>query len=589
MWITLATEGAWAPPIFVLLSTVPLIFPNGSLPSRRWRIVIWASTLGIVCIVAGSPFEPNAIAPLRNPIANQTIYDVSNIGAPLALGSIVAAVVGMVQRYRRAVGLEREQLKLFVTAVVVAVVAMVANGALIAVLGEHNIPTWLVAGLLIFAAALLSVTIGVAILQHRLFDINVVISKTIVYGLLAIVVTGLYVAFVVGIGALVGRGNEPNLGLSIAATAIAAIAFQPLRTRAQHFANRLVYGRRATPYEILSHLSDQLRDVYASEDLLVHMARSMAEGTGARQARVWMRTEDLLWTAASWPLDLPRREARVEGSEVPPLDDATLVVPVRHWGDLLGALSITKAANDPLTTTEERLVTDLGAQAGLVLRNARLTQELLARLEELKASRQRLVKAQDDERRRLERDLHDGAQQLLVALKIKAGLIAKLASDPQLRQMAEELAHDTGDALDNVRDLARGIYPPLLASDGLVAALRAQAAKSTIPVNIEADGIGRYPQEAEAAVYFCVLEALQNIQKYARANGAVVTLGADDSTLRFTVRDDGVGFDPAQVRAGSGMQNMRDRLAALDGEVQITSTPGAGTTVTGRVLLERSD
>jgi signal transduction histidine kinase len=588
LWLSILMSGWWAPPIFTLLSVVPLIFPDGKLPSRRWRIVIWAAAIGSVLTVLSAPFDPHAVDPLVNPIGSQSRYDAGGIGAPIGLAAILAAMVGMVRRYRRATGVARGQLKLLVSAVVVAVVTMILNGVLIGVFGEQNTPPIIEAGLLFLSAAILAAAIGFAILRHKLFDINVVISKALVYGALALAVTGIYFGIVVGIGSFTWYTSEgePNQWLTGIAIGAAVLLFDRLRVRAQHLANRLVYGRRATPYEVLSHLSEQLRETVGSEDLLAHMARSMAEGTGAKQARVWMRTGGSLWTAASWPGDLPRRDVRVDGGVIPPLEGASLIVPVEHAGDLLGALSITKAPNDPLTTTEERLVTDLGSQAGLVLRNARLTTELRARLEDLTASRQRLVKAQDEERRRLERNLHDGAQQLLVALKVKLGLAAKVSQEDQIREMLVQLQAETGEALDTVRELARGIYPPLLASDGLAVALRSQADKATLPVAVEADGLGRYAQEAEAAVYFCVLEALQNVQKYARATRATVTLRVEDGTLTFVVADDGGGFDPATTPRGSGTQNMADRLGALDGTVEVGSEPGAGTTVSGSIPVE---
>ncbi len=580
LWVSILTSGLWAPPIFTLLSVMPLIFPSGSLPSRRWRIVIWMAATGMISVVASAPFDPVGGGAAGNPIANKTIYEIGNAGASLALVASIAAMVGMVRRFRRSRGTERDQMTIFVSGVVLAVIVTVANFLLISTLGEET-PSWIEAGFLFLSATILSVSIAVAILRHKLFDINVVISKTLVYGALAVIVTGLYIGLVVGVGSLFGRGNESNLGLSIVATAVAAIAFQPLRARAGKIANRIVYGKRSTPYEALSNLSEQLRESYASEDLLVEMARIMAQGTGAKEARVWMRSGDTLWTAGSWPRELPRRELPV--ADDLPMTDATLWVPVRHVGELLGALSITKTPGDPPTPTEERLVTDLGAQAGLVLHNSRLTQELLARLEDLKASRQRLVKAQDEERRRIERNLRAGAQQQLVALKVRLGLLQSIVADETAKTMLGELATDTGQAIDDLRDLARGIYPPLLAADGLRAALSSQAAKAVVPTQVDAEGIPRYQPEVEATVYFCVLEAMQNIAKYADAGEARVRLWTEDQHLRFEVVDDGRGFDPATTARGAGLGNMADRLGALDGRIEVSSSPGSGTTLRGEL------
>jgi signal transduction histidine kinase len=214
-----------------------------------------------------------------------------------------------------------------------------------------------------------------------------------------------------------------------------------------------------------------------------------------------------------------------------------------------------------------------------------LTEQLKERMEELRASRQRIVAAADEERRRLERAVHDGAQEQLTALSVKAKLAEDLAErDPEeARGLVEQLQAGAGEALENLRDLARGVYPPLLADRGLPAALEAQARKLPFPAVVEADGIGRYPQGSEAAIYFCVLEALQNVAKYSGASNVVVRVEERDDRLTFTVTDDGIGFDPGRTGYGTGLQSMADRLAALDGELLVRSTPGKGATVAGRL------
>ena len=259
-----------------------------------------------------------------------------------------------------------------------------------------------------------------------------------------------------------------------------------------------------------------------------------------------------------------------------------------HQGELLGALSVTKRKGESLTPIEDKLLDDLAHQAGLVLKNVGLTADLQRRLEELRASRQRLVAAQDEERRRLERNLHDGAQQNLVALKVKLGLAEMFAvKDPaRARVTLAELKADTDEALETLRDLARGIYPPLLADRGLREALESRVRRATMAVEVNADGIGRYSQEVEAAVYFCVLEALQNVQKYAGAARTVVRLFELDRHLRFEVLDDGRGFDTTRAARGAGLTNMDDRLDALGGELMIASDEGHFTRLSGSLPLE---
>src|SRR5205823_2499660 len=311
--------------------------------------------------------------------------------------------------------------------------------------------------------------------------------------------------------------------------------------RARHLANRLVYGQRATPYEVLSDFSDRVAGTYAAEDVLPRMAQILGQGIGSREAQVWLRVGAELRQEAAWPDGSTDGSKAVlpmsPGEAVPAFPDADDVCPVVHQDELLGALVVAMPRGETMTPVQQKLLQDLGRQAGLVLRNVRL-------IEELRASRQRLVAAQDEERRRLERNLHDGAQQQLVALAIKAKLAANFVGrdDDRVRQMIDEVQIDAGETLEALRDLARGIYPPLLADQGLAAALTAQARKAALPVEIDSNGLGRYPQEVEAAVYFSVLEALQNVAKYAEATKACVRLGESDGRLAFHVTDDGRGF-----------------------------------------------
>jgi signal transduction histidine kinase len=254
---------------------------------------------------------------------------------------------------------------------------------------------------------------------------------------------------------------------------------------------------------------------------------------------------------------------------------------VRHQGELLGALTVTVAANDPMNPTKAKLARDMAAQAGLVLRNVRL-------IEDLRESRRRIVSAQDERARKLERDIHDGAQQQLVALSVQLRLAEGMVDrDPaKARGLLADLQTRTVETLEDLRDLARGIYPPLLADKGLPAALEAQARKSPLPVAVHPDGVGRYGPDVESAVYFCCLEALNNAAKYAEASTVEIRLAHDNGELRFEVTDDGRGFDAASQAAGTGLQGMADRLDAIDGTLEVTSEPGAGTRVHGRVPVD---
>ena len=270
------------------------------------------------------------------------------------------------------------------------------------------------------------------------------------------------------------------------------------------------------------------------------MAAIVAAATGAGRSDVWLRDGGELRAAASWPADAgPRPAITLTGGALPAAAAGTdRLVEVRHGGELLGALSVTKKRGDAVTPTEDRLIGNLATQAGLVLRNAGLTEQLMARLADLRASRERLVTAQDRERRRLERDLRDGAQRDLARLASKLGQAARALDqdEAQAKALLNEVIAEIAGTLANLRELARGIYPPLLADMGVAAALDAQARKAAIAVSVEADGIGRYPQEIEAAVYFCALEALRSAVGHADAACASVRLSARDGELRFEGR-----------------------------------------------------
>jgi signal transduction histidine kinase len=391
---------------------------------------------------------------------------------------------------------------------------------------------------------------------------------------------------VVGIGTLAGYAGGPVL--TIAAAVTIAVLFQPVRHRARLVANRLVYGQRATPYQVLADFAEDMAGQLDFDTALDRMASILAGATGAVRVEIWVRVGAQLRPQVIWPRgSAPPAAVPLAGdAELPAFELATRAVAVRHGDELLGALAIQKPRNEPITAAEDKLLTHLASQAGLVLRNVRLTAELQATIDDLRASRLRLVRAQDEERQRIERNLHDGAQQQLVALTVQLSLLEDSAGDSgEVRQMTGQLRAGLRAALDDLRALARGIYPPLLADQGLGPALRAQAGRTPLPVQVEADGIGRYPRDAEAAVYFCILEALQNTAKYARASQAAVALSCPGSHLEFTVSDDGTGFDTAKATYGTGLQGMADRLAAAGGTLRINSAPGNGTTISGRLPI----
>jgi signal transduction histidine kinase len=587
-------------PVLAITAIVLLLylFPTGRPTSRPMRVAFVATVTAIAVNTAAVLLTPHRVSDVwsgrlsslgisaENPLgvsAMRTVGPVVITASGLAI--LVGAVLGVTSlllRRRKAGAEERAQLRWLTYVIGTAAAWIVVMLPLAVVFGEDSTVTqlfWYVATPLVSLGP--PIAIGIAIVKHRLYDIDLVISKTVVYGALAAFITLVYLAIVVGIGRLIGQGDRPNVALSIVATAVVALAFQPVRERARRIANRLVYGDRATPYQALSDFSERLGETYATEDLLPRMVHILAQATGARRADVWVVDGGRLRSDASWPADAaPAETVALPMDEQDQLDilETDLAVPVRHRGDLLGALSIRKAPNDAVTPAERKLVEDLAGQAGLVIRNVRL-------IEELRESRRRIVTAQDERAKALERNLHDGAQQQLVALAVKQRLAESLIErDPgKARAMLAEIQGDTTAALENLRDLARGIYPPLLADKGLTAAIEAQARKAAVPTEVRSNDVGRYPQDVEAAVYFCALEALNNVAKYSGANRAEVRLVQSNGELTFQVADDGTGFVLAETGYGTGLQGMADRLDAIGGALEIRSEPGQGTIVTGRI------
>ncbi|HEX5296721.1 MAG TPA: GAF domain-containing sensor histidine kinase [Streptosporangiaceae bacterium] len=605
-----AAAGTLAETVFVLvgaaLSAIFLVFPSGRLPSPRWRPAVTAGLVLTGLSLASFVVSTRTVAlpavggislTYSNPLAVRALQPVTWLGTlngltllfPLLLGG---ALVSLALRYRRGDQRLRQQMKWLALAIAGLLICIVV-GSLASAVGQANKPLQQVAYALTPWLVYLAIpaATAIAILRRRLFDIDVIISRALLVTLLSAGVTAVYAAIVFGIGTFVGHRRDPLL--TIAAAVAIALLFQPLRQRATRLANRLVYGERATPYQVLSDFAADRAGQLDLGGALDRMVSLLGGASGASRVEAWIRVGAELRPGAVWPGgSAPSAALRLNGpaaqrlnglAELPVPDPSARIVPVRHGDDLLGAISLTKPPNEPLTSTEDSLLQHLASQASLVMRNAQLTAELRATIDELRASRRRLVEAQDAERRKIERNLHDGAQQQLIALAIHLGLLAESADDPEfIRQAVPDLKAQLSAALDDLRALARGIYPPLLAEQGLVMALRAQVARSPVPALLEADEIGRYPQDTESTVYFCALEALQNVAKHAQASRAAVRLFSSDGTLEFSVSDDGAGF-PAGTSHGSGLQGMSDRVAAHGGTLTVRSRPGQGTTITGRL------
>src|SRR5262245_21280229 len=396
----------WVPTVGLSGTFLLLLFPDGHLPSPRWRWFAWMIAIGMGLVVLAVTLGSETLADNGHPgVANplyaaglKPVVEVLVVSLAVIPLGILGSALSLVVRFRRADPTERLQIRWLASAA--AVVAVVFAAAMVAsVIGSSvgwaEDGTWLGAlqAISIMLFALLPTSIGVAVLKYRLYDIEVVIRKAVVAGAIAVFFTAVYVAIVGGVGALVQ--SRSTAVLSFIAAAVVATLFQPVMRRAGRLADRIVYGKRATPYEVLSEFSERVGETFAAEDVLPRMARVVGEGVGARSSRVWVERSGRLQVAASWPAEneIPVPVA-LDDAALPPLPDADAAFPVEHQGELLGALAVAMPPADPIDEPKEKLVADLAAQAGLVLRNVRLTGELQARLEDLRAAQKRLVAAQ---------------------------------------------------------------------------------------------------------------------------------------------------------------------------------------------------
>src|SRR3954449_3026884 len=419
---------------------------------------------------------------------------------------------------------------------------------------------------------------------------------TTAVGLAAYVVV-VYAVIVLGGGALMGRTGSPSVSLSLLATVVVALTFERVRRWTESASARRVRRSASSPYDVLSHFSETVTGGYATEDLPARMVKLLAEGTNAQWAQVWLMVQDRLVLAASWPQDLGVAQPPVPAPGARDLtSDGRRALTVRHGGRIYGIFRLQERPDVALSTMEERLFNGLASQAGLVLRLIGLQADLAARRDELalrggelQLSRERLIATQDEERRRLERDIHDGAQQHLVALSVNLRVAETVAAkDAQRAAGIVELQADASrDASETLSELSRGVSPRHLPAPVLGEALRMAFVGSVVPVVVDADDV-RLPPSVEVAFYFFASEAVQNATKHAHASHITAQLLMSKGSASLCVADDGVGFAPETVAGtagGSGLANMRDRFAAIGGLISFDSPPGRGTRVTATVAV----
>ena len=602
-WIAFSADLA---PVFLML-----LFPDGQLPSRRWRIVAWVGILGALSVTLGDALYPGELrthAYVENPLGvvgviggGFTTYELfpalSLLGLALLLMSSIAALLSLIARLHRTRGDERQQLKWFLYAAVPAILChtlillqvMYVDFTTRILFNEDVLWSWQIHNYIyyvgVFGLLALPICTYIAILRYRLYDIDVVINRTLVYGALTACIVLIYVLAVGGIGVLFqARGN---LAVSLLATGLVAILFQPLRSRLQRGVNKLMYGERDDPYAVISRLGRRLEATLAPDAVLPTVVETIAQALKLPYVAILLKEGEGFRSAAAY------------GS--PTGEPETL--PLVYQREEIGRLLLSpRAPGEEFSAADRNLLEDLARQAEVAVHAVRLTTDL-------QRSRELLVATREEERRRLRRDLHDGLGPTLASLALKLDAARKMVrrKPEDTEELLLRLKDQTQDTVGDVRRLVYGLRPPALDDLGLVAAVRQQAESHGFVVDGFSGGTEReaaaehelvsfsleapedlppLPAAVEVAAYRIAQEALTNVARHAHAKTCRVNLSVDQTgrVLELEVRDDGVGM-PEGRRAGVGMSSMRERAEELGGTCDVKPRPTGGTRVLARLPL----
>jgi signal transduction histidine kinase len=565
-WTLQMDRSSW-PLLYAWPIAVAYVFPDGRLLSPRWR---WVAAAGAACFVAfmalamldPTPFDGEAAA-VANPLANNAVgtwLNESKVGSVwfvLWLGILASLVVGVVavrRRLRRATGIERLQTMWLAWSAALVPVGLFMCGLFGFVLGDSLID-WILFPFLLLTQAAVAASIGIAVFRYRLYAIERLVNRTLVYLTLTVALLSTYVGVTVAFGVFVGRGSA---WVTAVATLAVALAFRPLRARVQDLVDRRYSRARYDGVRRIRAFEEDVREGRrAAEEIESELALALRDPTASL----------LFW--------LPASETYADASarlvaEAP--DDGRAHTEIHREGARTAML-----LHDASLLQQRDLVHGVLAAAALSVEMARLRVEVRHQLAEVEASRARIVEAGYEERRRLERDLHDGAQQRLVSLGVQIRRLQRSLprSADILSPALDQIVGEVGAAIADLRQIAAGVRPARL-DDGLAAALRDLARSSPIPVDVEVP-VGRVAASIEAAAYFVACEALTNAVKHAAASKVAVRAVRENGTLLVSVSDDGVGG--AVVRRGSGLAGLQDRVAAHGGTLSVTSARDGGTRV----------
>ena len=604
-----------------LLFFVLMLFPTGRWLSLRWRIVAWAGICVLSLLIVSNALKPGPLeqsSPFDNPFGVDTAIFSQILARAdwLFLATVLGALLCLIMRLHRSCEEERQQIKWFVAVAVFGISSLVSVSIASSLLPEGNsigVFTNFLGNLLwVIVPASLPIAVGLAVLRYRLYDIDIIINRTLVYGTLTVCIVGIYVLIVGYLGTVLqARGN---LAVSIFGAGLVAILFQPLRERLQRIANRLTYGERDDPYRVLSRLGRRLEATISPEAVLPAIVEDIARALRLPQVEIWLADGDTLRLGAahgSAPASLSVRDA----SAVEALRHATdalhpedldssgeygvviagggvgLILPLTHQGEIVGALCLApRSPGEGFSQADRRLLGDLAIQSGAAAHEVQLTVALHSSLEDLRRSRELLVETQEEERRRIQRDLHDGLGPVLASMRLRLEACLDLAerTAAPLSGDLERLYELVGEATGNVRRLVYDLRPPVLDQLGLVPAVRQHCERfereSGIETELATATMLSVPAAAEVTVFRVVQEALVNVQKHAQASHAMVRLERQGEWLLVRVADDGKGPSAnGGTVAGTGLVSMRERAELLGGTLNLNCQPEGGTDLLARI------
>lgn len=582
-WAVWLRNWLWIPASFLPMTVVLLVFPDGHLPSPRWRLVVWSTVLGLAMVVLVVMFHPAPLPtwglsanPLGIPSVAPILDKLVEVGSGLLFIGLIGSLAGFTLRVRRSDGIERERMKWVVYAVGMLVIVLVVSTLAGLVWPADPVMTDISIALTNLAILGLAVAAAIAILRHGLYDINLIINRTLVYGALTAGVAALY-GFTVGALAALFQARN-NFWLSLLATGLVAIVFHPLRDRLQRGVNRLMYGDLHDPYTVLSRLGERVQATLAPEAVLSAVVETIAQALKLPYVAISLRQRDGLRLAAEYGVNPTSSISRT-------LEAAELVIPLVYQSETLGELILAPpASGTTFTANDRRLLEDIARQAGVAAHAVRLTQDL-------QHSREQLVKSREEERRRLRRDLHDGLGPHLASLKLNLDVARNLVSrDPKAAEvLLLDLRSQAQVAIADIRRLVYDLRPPALDEFGLKGAIQEYArqleTQDGLSVRVDAPiTLPPLPAAVEVAAYRITLEALANVVRHSQARHGGVSLAMVDKTLQVEVSDDGLGL-PKDVSPGVGLNSMRERAAELGGTCMVEARPQGGTCVRARLPL----